>query len=112
MAQMVGLALTCLLALPLSTGARPRALNWRPDFKTWSANRVERTCTEDYELVVLEFSAAPSYRLIIWGIYSGHLSHSAGRRSGVAYRVSLPPTSANVVAKIDLSTRSGARAET
>ena len=47
------------------------ALNWQPDFKTWSADRVERAYTEDYELVVLEFSAAPSYRLIIWGIYMG-----------------------------------------
>ena len=47
------------------------ALNWQPDFKTWSADRVERAYTEDYELVVLEFSAAPCYRLIIWGIYTG-----------------------------------------
>ena len=47
------------------------ALNWQPDFKTWSADRVERAYAEDYELVVLEFSTAPSYRLIIWGIYTG-----------------------------------------
>jgi hypothetical protein len=47
------------------------ALNWQPDFKTWSADRVERAYTEDCELVVLEFSTAPSYRLIIWSIYTG-----------------------------------------
>jgi len=28
-------------------------LNWQADFKTWSADRVERAYTDDYELVVL-----------------------------------------------------------
>jgi hypothetical protein len=46
-------------------------LNWQADFKTWSADRVERAYTDDYELVVLEFSATRGHRLIIWGIYTG-----------------------------------------
>ena len=35
-----------------------------------SADRVERAYTDDYELVVLEFSATRGHGLIIWGIYT------------------------------------------
>jgi len=46
-------------------------LNRQADFKTWSADRVERAYIDDYELVALEFSATRGHRLIIWGIYTG-----------------------------------------
>ena len=46
-------------------------LNWQADFRTWSADRVERPYADDYELMVLEFSATRGHRLIIWGIYTG-----------------------------------------
>jgi hypothetical protein len=46
-------------------------LNWQAAFRTWPADRVERPYADDYELVVLEFSATRGHRLIIWGIYTG-----------------------------------------
>jgi hypothetical protein len=40
----------------------------KEDFKT--CLRIASSGTDDYELVVLEFSATRGHRLIIWGIYT------------------------------------------
>ena len=51
-------------------------LNWQADFKTWSADRVERAYTEDYELVVLEFST-----LLVTASSSGGFTRVGGSPS-------------------------------
>ena len=50
-------------------------LNWQADFRTSSADRVERAYADDYELVVLEFRL-----LAVTGSSSRVFTPAAGSR--------------------------------